>query len=117
MNKKILITAICALSLAMSGCIRPYVVPVQQGKIINQAMIDKLKPGMSEDQVKYILGSPDIIDPYHPNTWYYVYTNEKDYMPRAENQLSVHFADGKVDSIAGDYAPPSKLQYQTVTSS
>jgi len=115
MRKTILLTMLCAVAITISGCIHPYQIPVQQGKIITPKLITKLKPGMTEDQVKYILGSPDIIDPYHPDTWYYVYTIEQNYLPRAKNQLIIYFKNDKLDSLSGDYPPPSTLQYPVST--
>jgi outer membrane protein assembly factor BamE (lipoprotein component of BamABCDE complex) len=60
-----------------------------------------------------VLGTPDFIDPYFPDTWYYVYTNQKDYLPRAQNKLVLHFKGGKVVKIEGDYPPPARLEYET----
>ena len=42
------------------------------GKTINDSQINKLNIGMSKSQVKSILGSADIIDPFHKNRWDYV---------------------------------------------
>jgi outer membrane protein assembly factor BamE len=112
MKKPLALLAIACLSLGLSGCfLRPYMVPIQQGQIISSQEVDKLKPGMSKQQVEYILGSPMINNPYDPNTWYYVYTLEQDYLPRAQNKLILHFSNDKLDSISGDYPPPSQLQY------
>ena len=104
-------TLIAFLTLSLSGCFifRPYRVQVQQGNIISAAMVKKLKPGMTKQQVSFLLGTADIRDPLHPNTWYYVYTNEKDYQPRAQKVLVVHFSKGKLDKITGDYPPPTPL--------
>ena len=100
----------------LTGCVvfRPYMMPIQQGNIITPKMIAKLKPGMSKQQVVYILGTPDITNPYQPNTLYYVYTNQHNYLPRSESQLIVTFKNDKLADISGNYPPPAKLQYKTV---
>lgn len=107
-----------ALSIALAGCIiKPYQVPVQQGAVISNQMIAQLKPGMSKAQVKYILGSPNVIDPYNSNVWYYVYTIQQNHLPRSEKKVIVTFdKQGKLTSIEGDYAPPSQIQYTTFKS-
>ena len=99
-----------ALSISSCALFRPYHIQIQQGNVITPAMMKSLKPGMTESQVEYILGTPDIQDPMHPNTWYYVYTNEENYMPRAQKTLIVHFTNATLDTISGDYPPPSSLQ-------
>ena len=113
-----LLTATILLSSALGGCfLRPYHIPIQQGKIIKPDMISQLKPGMSESQVTYLLGTPDIRDPFHPNTWYYVYTDKVGYAPRAENNLIVYFKKGKVDQISGNYQPPSPILFDSYKAS
>ena len=111
MRKSLALFAVLCLSLGLGGCLRPYMIPVQQCQIISTQDINKLKPGMSKEQVQYILGAPMINSPYDINTWYYVCTIEQDYLPRGENKLILHFSKGKLDGISGDYPPPSQLQY------
>lgn len=36
-------------------------------------MVSKLKLNMTREQVLFALGTPLIIDPFHPNRWDYVY--------------------------------------------
>ena len=49
-----------------------YKIDVQQGNIITQEMVDKLKPGMSKSQVRFILGAALIDDVFHKDRWEYV---------------------------------------------
>ena len=49
-----------------------YKVPVTQGNIFEDKDIEKLQVGQSMDQVKFILGSPMIRDPFHSNRWDYL---------------------------------------------
>ena len=102
----------------MSGCslVRPYHIQIQQGQLLSSEKIQKIKPGMTKEQVKYTLGMPNQIDPYHSNTWYYIYTNQIKYEPPVEKKLIVYFdKDGKVSGLGGDYPPPSNLEYTTYT--
>ena len=41
-----------------------YKIDIQQGNVIEQDMINKLKPGMDKNQVKFIMGTPVIVDPF-----------------------------------------------------
>ncbi|MCF6764710.1 outer membrane protein assembly factor BamE [Thiotrichales bacterium 19S3-7] len=112
-NQKALAPLLVAFTLSLSACslFTPYTAPVQQGKIITQKDIQQLKPGMTQSQVQFILGSPDIVDPFHKNTWYYVYTIKHYNTTMEEKQLQVEFSDGKLISIAGDYPPPQVIEY------
>ena len=68
-------TAICLLAaLALSGCFRPFTIEVQQGNFVKQQAVDQLRPGMTRDQVRLLLGTPLIFDLFHTNRWDYVYT-------------------------------------------
>jgi outer membrane protein assembly factor BamE len=100
------------LVLSLSGCFlfHPYKIQIQQGHVITAEMVKTLKPGMTEDQVQYILGTPDIQDPMHPDVWYYIYTNEAHYLPRVQKQLVVYFKNGQLDHMEGNYPPPTPLQ-------
>ncbi|MCF6776596.1 outer membrane protein assembly factor BamE [Thiotrichales bacterium 19X7-9] len=112
-NQKALAPLLVAITLSLNACslFTPYTAPVQQGKIITQKDIQQLKPGMSQSQVQFILGSPDIVDPFHKNTWYYVYTIKHYNTTMEEKQLHVKFSNGKLVSISGDYPPPQVIEY------
>ena len=91
---------------------RPYRIAIQQGKIITPAMIKQITPGMTREQIEYLLGTPDIRDPFQSNTLIYVYTNEENYLPRDTKKLILHLKDDKLDKISGNYSPPSRLAYK-----
>lgn len=70
---------------------------IEQGVVITPAQVQELQVGMSQDQVTYILGTPNLVDPYHPDTWYYIYTNQESHQPMTETKIIVHFdANDKV---------------------
>jgi outer membrane protein assembly factor BamE len=107
---------ITALSLSLflggtvlSGCtfFHPYKTPIQQGRILTDEQIASLKPGMTEDQVKFILGTPGTEDPFTPNAWYYVYTHQEKNYPITERQLIVIFKDHQLIQINGNYDIPA----------
>ena len=54
-----------------------YKIEIQQGNVITQEMVDKLKPGMTRSQVRFALGSPMISDAFHDNRWDYIYRLEQ----------------------------------------
>ncbi len=100
------------LSLSGCGVFRPYQMPIAQGPLLSAEQIKLLKPGMTKDQVSYVLGTPDIRDPMHANRWDYVYTNEQDYLPRVQKRLELTFnPQEKLEGLAGDYPSVEALSY------
>ena len=49
-----------------------YQVPVSQGNIISQEMLNKLDKGLTKTQVRYIMGTPSIKDPFDSGRWDYI---------------------------------------------
>ncbi len=49
-----------------------YQVPVSQGNIISQEMLAKLESGLTKAQVRYIMGTPSIKDPFDSKRWDYI---------------------------------------------
>jgi len=90
--------AICVLSLSACTIHR---LDVQQGNIIKEEALEQLKVGISKRQVRFIVGTPLIQDPFHPNRWDYVFTKQ----PGDERKIveykhmSVFFEDDKLIKI------------------
>lgn len=53
------------------GCL--YRMDIAQGNRIDPSLIEKLEIGMTRNQVKFLLGSPAVVDTYRPERWHYVY--------------------------------------------
>ena len=73
--RKLVMTATVGASIALSGCsmLSVYKIDLPQGTPITQTEAQKLKVGMNQNQVLYILGSPAIKDTLEPNRWDYIY--------------------------------------------
>jgi outer membrane protein assembly factor BamE len=82
-----------------------YTIDIQQGNIIDQAMIDQLRPGMNKRQVLYIMGSPMLDDVFHKNRWDYLYSNQPDGEDRVQKQISLFFENDQIVGIQGDFRP------------
>jgi len=54
-----------------------YKLNIQQGNIVTQDMLDKLKPGMDKRQVAYIMGNPVLKDTFSTRQWDYTYRTER----------------------------------------
>jgi len=93
-----------------------YKIDVQQGNVITQEMVDKLKPGMTRSQVRFVLGSALIGDVFHNNRWDYVYRLEQHGMLIEQYKLTVFFEDDKLVQTEGDFSGPfASVSPQLVT--
>ena len=79
-----------------------YRIDVQQGNVFSQDMLDRLKPGMEKHQVKFIMGTPTISDPFHPDRWEYIYTYTHGAARRVQQHLTIYFEDEKLAYLDGD---------------
>ena len=97
----------------VASVITPYRIDIRQGNYITQDMVAQLKPGMTRDQVRFILGTPLVADIFHAERWDYIYSFKPG---RGEVQLrrfAVFFADNKLARVAGDVVgaePVSRLK-------
>lgn len=77
---------------------------VRQGNYVEQDMLMKLKPGMSKDQVTFILGTPLVIDPLTPNHWNYVYLSGSAGDVKRARTIVVIFEEDVLKRLEGDVA-------------
>jgi outer membrane protein assembly factor BamE len=90
-----------------------YRIDIQQGNVIEQDMVDKLKPGMDKNQVHFILGTPAIIDPFHNEQWEYLFTMSKSGATREQRRLRIHFKDEKLAFIDGNTITTNRIPDDT----
>ena len=105
-----IIILIAALSLsACSSWVFRYDIP--QGNYLEQKNIDKLQIGMTKEQVKFILGSPVVVDAFNDDSWYYVYrlksgkSRDKD----IQKKFVLQFVNGKLTEASGDFEVSEKF--------
>ena len=82
--------------------VTPYRIDIQQGNFVSQEMVAQLKPGMSKEQVRLVLGTPLLTDIFHADRWDYVYWREKPGEKREQKKLTVFFEDGKLMRLDGE---------------
>ncbi len=93
-----------------SGCssvpriISEYKIDIQQGNVLTQEMVSQLKPGLTKDQVRFILGTPMLMDMFHASRWDYVYSLKKGSTGEVElRKFSTFFdANDRLVRVAGD---------------
>ena len=102
--------SITSLILSMlAGCayvpnvISPHRIEIQQGNYLTQEMVSQLKPGMTKEQVRYVLGTPLVVDVFRDDRWDYVFVRQRANKREVEQRhIAIHFTDGKLARIDGD---------------
>ena len=86
--------------------ISEYKIDIQQGNVLTQDMVAQLKPGLTKDQVRFILGTPVLMDMFHSNRWDYVYRLQKGRTGEVEmRKFSTFFdASDRLVRVGGDVA-------------
>ena len=82
-----------------------YRIDIQQGSIIQQEMLSRLKPGMDKNQVRFVMGTPSLVDPFHADRWEYLYIYSDGGRTRKQRHITLHFKDDKLAYVDGDVVP------------
>lgn len=115
-----------ALTLALiivllAGCARAieslpivYQPELRQGTLFTEEDVAQLERGMTERQVRFLLGPATIEDPFIEGRWDYVYRVKprSTRMPPVAKRLIVFFEDGLVIDAQGEYLEPGHSLYR-----
>jgi len=90
----------------LAGCsnfrIGPHRIDVQQGNALDQDNLARLKTGLSRSQVRFLLGTPLIVDPFRDDRWDYVYVFHKAGRLTEQKRVSLFFEGDLLARIEGD---------------
>jgi outer membrane protein assembly factor BamE len=99
---------VLACAAVLSGCnyvpsVTPYRMEILQGNLVTQEMVSKLTPGLTKDQVRFVLGTPLVIDSFRDDRWDYVFLHMPENVKVPERRrVTVYFEDGKLKRVDGD---------------
>jgi len=100
-----LLTTLTSCSTVLSNLPGVYSLEIQQGNIIDQTMVNQLRPNMSKRQVLYIMGSPMLVDVFHQKRWDYIYSDKGADEDKAQKRISLFFENDQLSAIQGDIKP------------
>lgn len=85
----------------LSGCsfFRVHKMDIEQGNIITPEAMSQLHTGMSEGQVKAVLGDPVLVNIFTPNRLEYVYWNKPAYGDLTVKRVGLVFVGGRLNQI------------------
>jgi outer membrane protein assembly factor BamE len=92
----------CSNTQGVTSMLSPYRIDVRQGNYVTQDMVVKLKPGMTKDQVRFVLGTPLVSDIFHADRWDYVYRFQPGKGETQQRRLIIYFVDEKLARVGGD---------------
>jgi outer membrane protein assembly factor BamE len=102
MMRKLLILHCLSFGLFLTGC-AIHKVDVQQGNIVTQEMLDQLELDMPTKKVRFIMGTPMMVDAFHQQRWNYLYSIQIDGGERKQRHLSLFFDESqKLTRVDGD---------------
>lgn len=104
-------SAIAVVILGLSGCSTlndmVYRIDIPQGNYLEQRDIDKLRVGMSQEQVAFILGRPVATNAFNSERWVYLYELDPNRGEDFRKELVLNFKEGKLDTMSGDFEQPT----------
>lgn len=115
-RSRALVTSFAASTLVLSGCgflsrdrldsfNITYKINIQQGTVVTMEMADQLKPGMTRDQVKFVMGTPLLTDPFHANRWDYPFRFQPGRGRIEERRFTVYFENDRLARFEGAPLP------------
>ncbi len=84
-----------------------YRIDIQQGNVVEPEAVAALKNGMTSQQVRYLLGAPLLIDPFHPDRWDYWYDLKVANGKSERQHVMLYFANARLVRVEkGNAAAP-----------
>ena len=85
--------------------VTPYRIEVVQGNFVSKEQVQALRPGMTRNQVKEILGTPLIASVFHADRWDYAFTIQRKGTQPQQRKLSVFFQNEAFYRYEADELP------------
>jgi outer membrane protein assembly factor BamE len=103
----------CGSSLRSSdgtvlGWIKPYRIEIVQGNVVTKEQAAMARPGMSKAQVRDVLGSPLVMDPFHADRWDYVFTIRRPGTAPQQRRIVALFDGEQLKSIEAPDLPTER---------
>lgn len=106
-TRLIILLSLLVPTLALSGCSNigfpgVYLINIDQGNIVDQEMVDQLKPEMTRRQVRFLLGTPIVEDTFNNDRWDYIRLVRRGNDTLLRRRLTVVFENDVLVDVEGD---------------
>jgi outer membrane protein assembly factor BamE len=123
-----LLLCTAASTLLLGGCassrqsedgffsrITPYRIEIVQGNVVTSEQAARVRPGLTRAQVRDILGTPLLADPFHANRWDYIFTIRRDGLPNQRRSVVVWFEGDALKAIEAPDLPSEREFVQGIS--
>ena len=93
------------------GVITPYRIDVLQGNALTREAVTLVRPGMTRAQVREVLGSPMLTDPFHRDRWDYLFTIRRPGTPAQRLSVVILFEGDAVKSVQAPANLPTENEF------
>ena len=91
-----------------------YRIDIQQGNVVTPASFDELKPGMTQEQVRFIMGTPMITDTFNQGRWDYYFSFKPGRGDPVSHHITLFFSGDVLQRIEGE---PQQLPPDVIAAS
>ena len=96
--------------IALNGCSLldkiVYRIDIPQGNYLEQEDVDKLRVGMTEEQVTFVLGTPVAENSFNSDRWVYLYKMDPNSGEDYRKELVLTFNNKQLQDFEGDFDKP-----------
>jgi outer membrane protein assembly factor BamE len=93
---------------SLLGLITPYRIDIVQGNAVTREQVALVRPGMSRLQVRDVLGTPLVADPFHAGRWDYIFTLRRPGAQPQRRSVVVLFDGEVVKSVDAPELPSER---------
>jgi outer membrane protein assembly factor BamE len=111
MPRRLILLSTFAAGTLLAGCgglITPYRIDIVQGNAVTREQAALLRPGLTRLQVRDILGTPLVADPFHADRWDYIFTLRRPGTELQRRSVVVHFDGNVVKSVEATELPTER---------
>lgn len=98
------------MSEGVTSVITPYRVEVMQGNVITREQVARVKPGANRNEVRAVMGSPLLADPFHADRWDYSFLIRRPGTEPQQRSVVVYFTGDHMDRIEAPELP-SEIEF------
>jgi len=95
--------------------ITPYRIEIVQGNVVTSEQAARVRPGMTRAQVRDVLGTPLITDPFHADRWDYLFTIRRQGVEAQRRSVVVWFEGDALKSIEAPDLPSEREFVKTIS--
>ena len=101
----ILLIALLTACGSAAPSVKPFKMDIQQGNVVTSKMLLQLRPGMTKSQVRFIMGTPLIVDSFHKDRWDYFYQLRQAGKIVEQRRVILDFDKDFLIKVRGDVVP------------